>query len=663
MSFPTNARRLAGALLASCLGAPALAQTTATTPAPALYLEPVVVTLPQTQSPLTVETDPKNPRVPVPPNDGAGYLKSIPGFSVIRKGGIDGDPVFRGQAGSRINVLIDGSSFLGGCGMRMDPPTAYVFPEAFDRITVLKGPQSVIHGGSAPAATVMIDRITDRFTEPGVRGTASALGGSHGRNDQLLDAAAGLPEGYVRAIGTRSKSDDYEDGNGALVHSAYERRSGTVIAGWTPDDDTVLEASAEFSEAEAAYADRAMDGAKFDRESYRLRLRKEDLTPLVAKVEAILSYDYIDHVMDRFSLRPWSGGMMPALSNPDRTGWGGRFRIDLTPADRLGIKLGADAVRDLHSVRTLSAAEYLSGADYRSKARVLDMSFTTIGGFAEATWRTGDNGRVIGGYRLNHVTSERHGVANAPSDTNALHNGFARYEHDLDAGVPVTVYAGLGYTERAPDYWERTKRFDLNEERTTQLDIGALHESERWTASLSAFASRVDDYIILSSSAGKNVDATLLGGEAEVTYRFASYWAIDGALAFTWGRNRSEDKALPQIPPLEGRIGLRYDDGTILAGALVRAAAEQNRVDVGWGNIVGTDIGASDAFATVSLNVGWKPRDGILLAAGVDNLLDAAYAEAVSKAGSATLAVAGYPTTVRVNEPGRTFWVKGTLSF
>lgn len=49
-------------------------------------LPEVVVTAPQMSSPLTIVTDPKAPRQPVPAQDGADYLKTIPGFSVVRKG-------------------------------------------------------------------------------------------------------------------------------------------------------------------------------------------------------------------------------------------------------------------------------------------------------------------------------------------------------------------------------------------------------------------------------------------------------------------------------------------------------------------------------------------------------------------------------------------------
>ena len=108
--------------------------------------------------PLAVETDPRAPRQPVPAHDGADYLKTIPGFSVVRKGGTDGDPVLRGMAGSRVGILLDGQQILGGCGGRMDPPTAYVFPSAYDRITVLKGPQSVLWAAGTSAGVVLFER-------------------------------------------------------------------------------------------------------------------------------------------------------------------------------------------------------------------------------------------------------------------------------------------------------------------------------------------------------------------------------------------------------------------------------------------------------------------------------------------------------------------------
>jgi iron complex outermembrane receptor protein len=48
------------------------------------------------------------------------------------------------------------------------------------------------------------------------------------------------------------------------------------------------------------------------------------------------------------------------------------------------------------------------------------------------------------------------------------------------------------------------------------------------------------------------------------------------------------------------------------------------------------------------------------LAAGVDNILDRTYTENLNLAGSADF---GYPADpVRINEPGRTAWLKFTLA-
>ena len=90
-------------------------------------------------SPLTIVTSPKTPRQPVPASDGSDYLKTIPGFSQIRNGGTNGDPVFRGMFGSRLKILTDGSEMLGACPSRMDAPTSYISPESFDLLTITRG--------------------------------------------------------------------------------------------------------------------------------------------------------------------------------------------------------------------------------------------------------------------------------------------------------------------------------------------------------------------------------------------------------------------------------------------------------------------------------------------------------------------------------------------
>lgn len=391
------------------------------------YLGEMVVTAPAMSDPLTVETDPKAPRQPVPAGDGADFLKNIPGFSSVRKGGTSGDPVFRGLGGSRLNIVQDGAYVFGGCGQRMDPPTAYTYPESFDKVTVLKGPQSVLYGGGNVAGTVLFERITPRFEEAGTRFMASGMVGSFGRNDQMVDFTGGASQGFLRVIGTRSQSDNYEDGDGNEVHSEYERWSGTAIVGWTPDDDTRVEFNVDRSDGEAAYADRAMDGVVFEREAWGVKASRANLSPLVQRIEAQYYHSYVDHVMDNFSLRTLPPMMMPMESNPDRETNGARLVSELAVSERTLLTVGADYRSDEHSLRM--------GPDVSVLPRTPDLSFEQAGLFAELEHAVGAHDTFVAGLRIDRVTAtaERgaRSAARGTEDEDTTRGGFVRYEHAL----------------------------------------------------------------------------------------------------------------------------------------------------------------------------------------------------------------------------------------
>lgn len=629
------------------------------------YLGEMVVTAPAMSDPLTVETDPKAPRQPVPAGDGADFLKNIPGFSSVRKGGTSGDPVFRGLGGSRLNIVQDGAYVFGGCDQRMDPPTAYTYPESFDKVTVLKGPQSVLYGGGNVAGTVLFERITPRFEEAGTRFMASGMVGSFGRNDQMVDFTGGASQGFLRVIGTRSQSDNYEDGDGNEVHSEYERWSGTAIVGWTPDDDTRVEFNVDRSDGEAAYADRAMDGVVFEREAWGVKASRANLSPLVQRIEAQYYHSYVDHVMDNFSLRTLPPMMMPMESNPDRETNGARLVSELAVSERTLLTVGADYRSDEHSLRM--------GPDVSVLPRTPDLSFEQAGLFAELEHAVGAHDTFVAGLRIDRVTAtaERGARSAAPGteDEDTTRGGFVRYEHALSDAW--RLLAGIGHAERAPDYWERARTFDIDPEKSTQIDLGAAFRSGSLDATLSAFYTRVDDFILIDwtqkptpppAGIARNVDARLYGFEADAAYSLSPHWTARATLAHVIGENETDDVALAQIPPLEARLNLGYDDRTWAAGVLVRWVAEQDRVDIGRGGIAGKDVAESDGFTVVSLNAAYRPTAHVKLTAGVDNIFNETYAEHLSRAGDET-AIIGFEQTERVNEPGRLAWVKATINF
>ncbi|MGM7283318.1 TonB-dependent copper receptor [Pseudomonas guariconensis] len=639
-------------------------------------LSPTVITAIAPSSPLTVVTNPKDPRQPVPASDGADYLKTIPGFSAIRSGGTNGDPVLRGMFGSRLNILTNGGVMLGACPNRMDAPTSYISPETYDRLTVIKGPQSVIWGPGGSAGTILFDREPESFGALGSRVNASLLGGSNGRFDKVLDAAAGNSQGYARFVGNQSRSDDYNDGHGDTVPSRWDKWNGDVALGWTPDADTLLELTAGKGDGEARYAGRGMDGSQFKRESLGLRFEKSNLGEVLDKVEAQVYYNYADHVMDNYSLRTPSGsGMMgmPMVSNVDRRTLGARVKATWRWAD-VQLVSGLDAQTNEHRKRGGMGIDAHKGQPWTK-----DADFHNYGVFSELTWYATGNDRLVTGARLDRASARdfRQGSP-TEGDTRAdtLPSGFVRYEHDL-AVIPATTYVGLGHAQRFPDYWElfspkrapagAANAFDgIKPEKTTQVDFGIQYQDERLEAWASGYVGQIRDYILFDyqgmSSQAQNIDARIMGGELGAAYRLTENWKADATLAYAWGKNSSDDKALPQMPPLESRLGLTYSRDLWSVGALWRLVAEQNRIAQNQGNVVGKDYEKSAGFGVFSLNGAYKVNRNLKLSAGVDNLFDKTYAEHLNLAGNAGF---GYPATdpQPVNEPGRTFWTKVDISF
>ena len=699
------------ALLAMLAGGALAAETDHTghaEQADAVELAPMVITGVGQQSPLTVVTDPKIPRQPMTASDGADYLKTIPGFSAVRNGGVNGDPVFRGMFGSRLKLLSNGGEMLGACPNRMDSPSSYISPDTFDKLTVIKGPQTVLWGPGTSAATVLFEREPEQFSEPDYRLNGSLLAGSNGRFDRNLDAAAGNSQGYARLMANSSQADDYEDGNGDTVPSRYDKWNTDVALGWTPDADTLVELTAGRGDGYARYAGRGMDGSQFQRESLGLRFKKTNIGETFYGLEAQVYYNYADHIMDNYSLRDFVPSMMmpnPTLSRVDRRTLGGRL-VGTWQWTDVELKAGVDAQRSEHRkvMNPAGAAnQMVTAAGSDALPWVPDAMLHSYGLFGELTWDMSETRKIVSGLRIDlHEAEDQraffrsHDTSSMPivsrdwdnptageTRRDTLYSGFVRYEEEL-AGLPATWYAGLGHAERFPDYWElfvanpgpvgTVQPFDtVRPEKTTQLDIGLQYAKGPLEAWVSAYAGVVEDYILFSYVPGampnmiraevSNIDATIAGAEMGASYRFTPNWKGDASLAYAWGENRSDDRAMPQIPPLEGRLGLTYERDNWSTSALWRVVAAQNRVAENQGTVVGKDFDESAGFGVLAVNGAYRLNKHFKLSAGVDNLLDKNYSEHLNLAGSAGFADYGLDATSRVNEPGRTYWARVDMSF
>ncbi|RQR66554.1 TonB-dependent copper receptor [Burkholderia sp. Bp9125] len=645
-------------------------------------LPPVEVVASPLTTPLVVVTDPKKPRQPLPASDGADYLKTIPGFTSIRSGGTNGDPVLRGMFGSRLNILANGMPTLGACPGRMDAPTSYIAPESYDKVTVVKGPQTVLYGPGASAGTVQFERVTPRFDKPGMRFDGSVVGGSFGRNDQNLDVTAGTPDVYGRVTANHAHSDDYKDGNGRTVPSQWDKWNADAALGWTPDDHTRVELTAGGGDGYARYAGRGMDGAHFRRETFGLSFDKRHIGDVLERIEARVYYNEADHVMDNYTLRqpdPTSSMPMRMASEVRRRTFGARAAATFRFGSDFKLVTGVDAQSN-----RLDSRGAMGRQNYGDQPWDAQATMWNAGAFGELTWYASDASRVIGGARVDYASARDKrpttgGMMSKPNPTfdddrsRVLPSGFVRYERDL-AALPVTWYAGIGHTERYPDYWElfSAKRGPdgavnafsaVQPEKTTQLDIGAQYRGDKLDAWVSGYAGYVQDYILFNYAAGKmgmttqsaNVNAQIMGGEAGLAWRPVAPLRVETSLAYAWGRNATSGDPLPQMPPLEARFGLEYTRGAWSAGGLWRVVAPQHRYALNQGNVVGKDFGSSAGFGVLSLHAQYNVSKTVQVSVGVDNVLDKAYTEHLNLAGNAGF---GYPARTPVNEPGRTAWVR-----
>jgi outer membrane receptor protein involved in Fe transport len=78
-------------------------------------------------------------------------------------------------------------------------------------------------------------------------------------------------------------------------------------------------------------------------------------------------------------------------------------------------------------------------------------------------------------------------------------------------------------------------------EKTTQLDIGAQYSGKRTNAWVSAYVGHVNDFILFRYdpndayiSQVDNINATIMGGEAGVSYKLTDSWKTDASLAYSW---------------------------------------------------------------------------------------------------------------------------------
>ncbi|MDX9846982.1 MAG: TonB-dependent receptor [Tenuifilaceae bacterium] len=262
------------------------------------------------------------------------------------------------------------------------------------------------------------------------------------------------------------------------------------------------------------------------------------------------------------------------------------------------------------------------------------------------------------------------------------------FSWSANAGVLFTVApdidlsANLARSFRAPSLEESFKFIDLGNmvllgnpslksESGFATDLGLRIWKQNFTAQVGIFANWIDNMIVetpgeytytintgplegtegtLPALVNANVSkARLYGYDLKLQYKATKDMVIFGSGAYVRGEDTEAGTNLPQIPPLSGRFGLRYNlikigslEASILGTSKQDKVAEGETVTDGYHRI---DMAVSTNRFSVGLTK-------VQLFAGVDNLTNNSYTNHLStNRGAISI------------EPGRNIYLRASISF
>lgn len=638
-----------------------------------------------------------------PAMDGADLLRSVNGVSLGRFGGRGLEPTIRGQNQSRINVLIDGSYIHGGCPNRMDPPTSFASVNSYERITILKGVQSLRYGGGGSGGTLLFER---EF-EPGSKGFSGDLRIGASNNELEHDAAAALAFSgesvWLHVDVEDREAGNYEDGDGNEVRSAWDEESYNIAAGIRFREQDRLEAGYEHSETvDAFYPGAAMDAPWDEAKHMRLKYKGYDIGFIDQLTIETYSAD-VDHVMDNFSNRPLTAPMAMSVDSVSETD-GSRIVAEFNSGDRTSWTVGIDyQANDRDATRFMGPNP--DNVGMINSYMWPDTSLEQLGIFAEASYELSETLLLKGGLRYDDVSADAkkadldppppplvsanqlyesyYGVRHTSEVNENNWSGLLRLETTLSENL--TLFAGLSRTMRTADVTERFLASNnpmskmrwignpaIDPEQHRQFDLGFVWRNDTHRFDTVVFYDDAKDYMLRDRAHGqegilksdnasiyRNIDAEIYGIEAEWAWTITERLAANTSFAWVRSKNETDGRDIAQTPPLEGRVSLDYEAEKWSAGGALRWADNQTKVDINPMTGSGLDAAESPGWAVLDLYFSVELGALGMVHLGADNVLDRTYAEHLNRGNLDPF----NPDPVRVNEPGRVIWATYQINF
>ena len=596
-------------------------------------------------------------------HDAGAILSQNVGISTIKKSGNYGfDPVLRGFKYDRLNIVINGTQAASAaCPNRMDPPTSQMTTNMMEGIEIMKGPHS-LRFGPAFGGTINFKTAKMKFSDKtDYFGRASTNYESNGgilRGEAMIGMRGKRYE--AKLFGSWSQGDDYTDGEGVVIPSSFNRGSIGADLGLKISNNQSMKVSATHNFASdvlfpALRMDLRSDDTWMFNGEHNIYFDHRALTTWNTTVYATT----VDHVMDNLS-KKLDPRKLNAVTNAYTRNYGGRTE----------------------GVWKFDNKKLYIGADYRLEtakgSRVRDMLLGPAAGksFTDNVWQKSSISKlaVFGEYHLptdfmNWVVAARlemnHAQANDLSDefvgvypkndVSQMNPSFSiGGSKILENGLVTGIWLGraqrsggvleryINFLAAGQDPYELLGNPLLDPEANNQVDFKIGYRGNKSVLDVNLFASYMTDYISaeiredlspkLPTSPGVrqfvNIDKARMYG-FEIAWSQLLWKGIQQkvSLAYTNGEDLVINQPLPEIAPMEMRYTLlgRFLDDKLETEASFRYVWAQDRVSTVYKE------GASPAFSLIDIKAGYQIGKYLQCSVGVQNLLDVAYYEHLSR--------------------------------
>ncbi len=609
-------------------------------------------------------------------------LEAVPGFHLQYNGPGAASPTIRGMGGDRVLMLEDGNR-VGDLYQTASDHGVMVEPLTAQRIEVVRGPAGLLYASNALGGVVNVIRDDVPRSRPAAfSGTVASqfetVNPGGGLSAVALTPVGGLPLA-LRAEASFRQMDPARTPLGPLERTDLRSWNGSLGASWVPDWGFVGAAVRAYDNVYGVPGE--FDGVLIpgghpggvDIEARRntARFRAAYLRPLgffesVEADGAVVRYlhDEIEATLDG---RPVLGARFRQTSAEANL----TARHDHTLHDHNGDALRAEGAWALgFQLRDLVTGGASPGARSGDDLGLSAMAYEEV---ARGPLR------FQGGLRFDHrrltprstapivVRTQARQIVKTvePRTFNAFSGSvafLAEVAPEWTAGVNVARSTRVPSMEELYSDGPHLADFsfdigspDLAPERGLGVDLFVRGGGDRVNLEAALFANRVSGFIYYAQTGetvrvirdgvdprttpvyeARGEDALFAGAEARLQWEVLRNVVVDLTGSYTRATRRAEGDPLPDIPPLNGRLDLRWESGPWFVGGGVNGAFRQDRVPrpVQVGDLVENPQDPTPGYGLLNAGAGWRgTRGGLTHSVAIQgrNLTDRVWRDHLSR--------------------------------